>query len=312
MDENRKGGVGHVPFRQAKLTFILRDSFTEQKSIRTKMIMIGCVSPGNSFTDYSLNTLWYASKLGGSKKQPASRYTNGAISSAIGSSTALPGGNFGDTRSMAGIDNRSMGSSAILKTKTGVNTSFEDRASLTGANGPAQTSGRKFSIEDGDSDNEQISQKPSPGMVAADKTPHLRKPAPARRQIFHTMNSGGRTSIRKDDREEPRKNNLLKGIDPEKPNPASKTSAGSTKGGQSGVLPQSHQVEAKVSPSELFGRYIDALKWESEVVRQEARLAADSARDFEAALATHRHTMLGHIQSKISMLVKLQSMLEQT
>lgn len=40
------------------------------------MIMIGCVSPGSSFSDYSLNTLWYANKLGGGKK-PITKYNNG-------------------------------------------------------------------------------------------------------------------------------------------------------------------------------------------------------------------------------------------
>lgn len=83
IDDNRRGFANtHIPFRQSKLTLALRDSFIDARDgSPSKMIMIGCVSPGSTFTDYSLNTLWYASKLGGTKKLNASKYMNGAVGS---------------------------------------------------------------------------------------------------------------------------------------------------------------------------------------------------------------------------------------
>jgi kinesin family protein 2/24 len=52
----------HVPFRASKLTLILRDSFINKSNLG-KVIMIGCVSPGSSSSDHSLNTLRYADRL---------------------------------------------------------------------------------------------------------------------------------------------------------------------------------------------------------------------------------------------------------
>jgi len=53
---------GHVPFRQNKLTMILRDSFVGTKE-QTRIIMLACVSPGKPSADHSLNTLRYAELL---------------------------------------------------------------------------------------------------------------------------------------------------------------------------------------------------------------------------------------------------------
>jgi len=52
----------HIPFRAAKLTLILRDSFISKLN-KSKVVMIACISPGSSSADHSLNTLRYADRL---------------------------------------------------------------------------------------------------------------------------------------------------------------------------------------------------------------------------------------------------------
>lgn len=49
----------HVPFRQSKLTMVLRDSFIGEKS---RTVMISMISPGISSSDHTLNTLRYADR----------------------------------------------------------------------------------------------------------------------------------------------------------------------------------------------------------------------------------------------------------
>jgi len=58
MDSGKK----HIPFRQSKLTMVLRDSFTGSKN-RTHVIMIACISPDHNSSDHTLNTLRYAERL---------------------------------------------------------------------------------------------------------------------------------------------------------------------------------------------------------------------------------------------------------
>lgn len=53
---------GHIPFRQTKLTMVLRDSFVGSKE-QSRIIMIACVSPGKSSADHTLNTLRYSERL---------------------------------------------------------------------------------------------------------------------------------------------------------------------------------------------------------------------------------------------------------
>lgn len=59
----------HIPFRQTKLTMVLRDSFICAKDM-CRIIMIACVSPGRSSADHTLNTLRYAERL---KERPGSK-----------------------------------------------------------------------------------------------------------------------------------------------------------------------------------------------------------------------------------------------
>ena len=50
----------HVPYRQSKLTLILKDCFVS-KSARTAMI--ATLSPGSNSTDHTVNTLRYADRI---------------------------------------------------------------------------------------------------------------------------------------------------------------------------------------------------------------------------------------------------------
>ena len=58
MDSGKK----HVPFRQSKLTMVLRDSFINGKK-KNHVIMIAWIAPDQSSSDHTLNTLRYAERL---------------------------------------------------------------------------------------------------------------------------------------------------------------------------------------------------------------------------------------------------------
>lgn len=65
-------GKTHVPFRASKLTMVLRDSFVSSSN-NIRIVMIACISPGNSSADHSINTLRYAARL---KENPGELYDN--------------------------------------------------------------------------------------------------------------------------------------------------------------------------------------------------------------------------------------------
>jgi kinesin family protein 2/24 len=64
LDARKQSGNSelHVPFRNSKLTLVLRDSFIG-KSQTCKIIMISCVSPGYTSANHTINTLRYADRL---------------------------------------------------------------------------------------------------------------------------------------------------------------------------------------------------------------------------------------------------------
>ena len=52
----------HVPFRNSKLTLVLRDSFLGKENL-CKIIMISCISPSNHSANHTINTLRYTTRL---------------------------------------------------------------------------------------------------------------------------------------------------------------------------------------------------------------------------------------------------------
>ena len=63
LDSRKKGNVEqHVPFRNSKLTLVLRDSFLGKADL-CKIIMISCVSPSNHSANHTINTLRYSMRL---------------------------------------------------------------------------------------------------------------------------------------------------------------------------------------------------------------------------------------------------------
>ena len=62
-----------MPFRNSKLTLVLRDSFLGKADL-CKIIMISCVSPSNHSANHSINTLRYSIRL--KEKIPSSANNN--------------------------------------------------------------------------------------------------------------------------------------------------------------------------------------------------------------------------------------------
>ena len=73
LDAKKKGNIEqHVPFRNSKLTLVLRDSFLGKADL-CKIIMISCVSPSNHSANHSINTLRYSMRL----KEKPTNHGNG-------------------------------------------------------------------------------------------------------------------------------------------------------------------------------------------------------------------------------------------
>ena len=63
LDARKKGNTdNHVPFRNSKLTLVLRDSFLGNADL-CKIIMISCISPSNHSANHTINTLRYSMRL---------------------------------------------------------------------------------------------------------------------------------------------------------------------------------------------------------------------------------------------------------
>ena len=60
--KNKGNNDQHVPFRNSKLTLVLRDSFLYKANL-CKIIMIACVSPSNHSANHTIDTLRYADRL---------------------------------------------------------------------------------------------------------------------------------------------------------------------------------------------------------------------------------------------------------
>jgi len=70
----------HIPFRQSKLTMVLRNSFIGGIN-KNHVIMIACISPDQSSLDHTLNTLRYAERLkeGSDDDEILEKYVNSEV-----------------------------------------------------------------------------------------------------------------------------------------------------------------------------------------------------------------------------------------
>jgi kinesin family protein 2/24 len=74
LDARKKGNTdNHVPFRNSKLTLVLRDSFLGNADL-CKIIMISCISPSNHSANHTINTLRYSMRL--KEKIPIGNHNN--------------------------------------------------------------------------------------------------------------------------------------------------------------------------------------------------------------------------------------------
>ena len=75
----------HVPFRQSKLTMVLRDSFLASEKV--KIVMLTCICPGMSAANHTLNSLRYAERL---KESRGGQGGQGAVGSKGGQLNKQP------------------------------------------------------------------------------------------------------------------------------------------------------------------------------------------------------------------------------
>jgi len=87
LDAKKNKGETHVPFRNSKLTLVLRDSFLGKADL-CKIIMVSCISPSNHSSNHTINTLRYADRL---KEKTNLHYnTNVTVSNNIKKSFVSP------------------------------------------------------------------------------------------------------------------------------------------------------------------------------------------------------------------------------
>ena len=103
----------HVPFRNSKLTLVLRDSFLGKANL-CKIIMISCVSPSNHSSNHTINTLRYADRL----KEKTSSYNTGG--GAPQRKTTLPQG---ASNNLNKLNNNSKVNNKVVNNKLGLSVS---------------------------------------------------------------------------------------------------------------------------------------------------------------------------------------------
>lgn len=86
--ENGGSASTHVPYRQSKLTMVLKDSFSSSQ--RSKTLMIGCISPAASSSDHTLNTLRYADRVKEKKSNGGAGAATAATRPSLASSRPAP------------------------------------------------------------------------------------------------------------------------------------------------------------------------------------------------------------------------------
>ena len=140
----------HVPFRNSKLTLVLRDSFLGKANL-CKIIMISCVSPSNHSSNHTINTLRYADRL----KEKTSSYNTGG--GAPQRKTTLPQG---ASNNLNKLNNNSKVNNKVVNNKLGLSVSNAVKNSNYGlAKKAKEKEKEKRDISEGKTKNDNVGKK---------------------------------------------------------------------------------------------------------------------------------------------------------
>ena len=142
----------HVPFRNSKLTLVLRDSFLGKANL-CKIIMISCVSPSNHSSNHTINTLRYADRL----KEKTSSYNTGG--GAPQRKTTLPQG---ASNNLNKLNNNSKVNNKVVNNKLGLSVSNAVKNSNYGLAKKAKEKEKekeKRDISEGKTKNDNVGKK---------------------------------------------------------------------------------------------------------------------------------------------------------
>ena len=142
----------HVPFRNSKLTLVLRDSFLGKANL-CKIIMISCVSPSNHSSNHTINTLRYADRL----KEKTSSYNTGG--GAPQRKTTLPQG---ASNNLNKINNNSKVNNKVVNNKLGLSVNNAVKNSNYGLAKKAKEKEKekeKRDISEGKTKNDNVGKK---------------------------------------------------------------------------------------------------------------------------------------------------------
>ena len=142
----------HVPFRNSKLTLVLRDSFLGKANL-CKIIMISCVSPSNHSSNHTINTLRYADRL----KEKTSSYNTGG--GAPQRKTTLPQG---ANNNLNKLNNNSKVNNKVVNNKLGLSVSNAVKNSNYGLAKKAKEKEKekeKRDISEGKTKNDNVGKK---------------------------------------------------------------------------------------------------------------------------------------------------------
>ena len=165
------GNSTHVPYRASKLTLVLKDSFTRQKS---KTVMIAAVSPAASSADHTINTLRYADRI---KERVVSKPTG--IGAGSGGAASGGAGGVGKSPSAPVVSPRSPSPSALpTPTSAAVNRNISPSPRATPTPGAANGIAGVVSTNKGAASNSEAKLPPT---SARRETPAKDMPAEPKR-----------------------------------------------------------------------------------------------------------------------------------
>ena len=146
----------HVPFRNSKLTLVLRDSFLGKADL-CKIIMISCVSPSNHSSNHTINTLRYADRL----KEKTSSYNNNNNNNNNTASTSIPTKKINPPYVVNNNNNNNMNSNyyAYKLNNNKINKGTNNKLGISAINSGKNNFGLSKRTKDKDKDKEKEKEK---------------------------------------------------------------------------------------------------------------------------------------------------------